>query len=226
MWTGSRSLELKEPRNNHQTDFDDCFWDLLFCFILRNLMSLAFWYKLHNIASIPDNLIWSEVHQTAERGNQVNQKNRFRCFWWGGYSSLGTGFCSRIENKTSKQHNKNSNRTTDQGQHISDRQSEGEGFFFFTLIWLKVKPGSNWLWADCVKVPQNLPWIPLHNNWRGGEELSKWNIIKAGINQAVKDFTPAFDPGLTPHTIEGKRWEEELGGGRGGREWKIWFGYL
>lgn len=37
------------------------FQNLLFCFILRNWISLAFWYKLHNIALIPDNWIWSGV---------------------------------------------------------------------------------------------------------------------------------------------------------------------
>ena len=57
------------------------------------------------------------------------------------YSSLGTGCCSLRENKTSQQHNKNNVRTTDQGQHISDRQSGGEGFS--NLIRLQVKPGSN-----------------------------------------------------------------------------------
>lgn len=53
----------------------------------------------------------------------------------------GTGCCSLIENKTSQQYNKN-NRTTDQGQHTSDRQSEEEEGFSI-LIWLQVKPGSS-----------------------------------------------------------------------------------
>lgn len=33
-----------------------------------------------------------------------------------------------VEIRTSQQHNKNNNRTIDQGQHNSDRQSEEEGF--------------------------------------------------------------------------------------------------
>lgn len=39
----------------------------------------------------------------------------------------GQVFCSLTENKTSQQHNKNNNRTTDQGQHVSGRQNEEEG---------------------------------------------------------------------------------------------------
>ena len=138
-------------------------------------------------------------------------------FGWGRNSSWGTGFCSLVENMTSQGHNNknNNNRTTDQGQHMGERQSEEEGFS--TRIWLQVKPGSNThiLWDLLCPLESE---TALHNN------LTQWGIESVGYNEgrnikAMENFPAAFDPELTAHAIEGKRWEEEeeWGGGESER---------